>query len=156
MATAKIPATTKVPPKWSPHTGVLSWASILMYTTIQLKQKKLSSRLFANTTPLQWQRIIIPKMRRHWQALKKTVFDATSTCPQACPRSTSLFSPPEQRRRREILIALCVLVSFPLRCISLVFCIALHSEWWNDCNVYCDEYLMEFHIVLSRHSRAAS
>ena len=86
-----------------------------MYTTIQLKQNNYTSYRFANTTLLQLRRIIITKMRRHrsgkLQALKKVVPDATTMCP-------SSLVPMEQHRsrRRETLVAQCVLVSFRFVC----------------------------------------
>ena len=81
-ATRKNTTMTKICPKH--YYGTVT-APILMYTIIQLKQKNLSSCRFANTTPLQLQRIVITKMRRHWkrQALKKVVLDATTTCPSS-------------------------------------------------------------------------
>ena len=82
-ATRKNPATTKIPPKQ--YHGTFNWTPILMYTTIQLKRKNLFSRWFPNTTILQQQRILIPKMRRHWkwQPLKKAMPDVTTTCPSS-------------------------------------------------------------------------
>ena len=107
-ATRKNPTTTKMETKNYYGTVI---TLILMYTTIQLKQKNLSRCRFANTTLLQLLRIIITKMRRHWkrQALKKVVPDATTTCP------SSVLPTEQHHRRREILVALCVLVSF--RCV---------------------------------------
>jgi len=123
MVTRKNPTMTKICPKH--YYGTIT-TPILMYTIIQLKQKNLSSCRFANTTPLQLQRIIIPKMRRtrsgkHSRRL--CLMPRLRAHPQSYPRSldaqhwrTSPFSPPEQCRcRREILVALCVLVSF--RCV---------------------------------------
>ena len=66
--TKKFPATTKVPPQWIPQKGTFSWTPILIYTIIQLEQKKMSSRLFANKTPLQALWIRIPRLRAHPQS----------------------------------------------------------------------------------------
>ena len=107
--------------------------SILMYTTIQLKQNNYTSCRFANTTLLQLWRIIITKMRRHWkrQALKKVVPDATTTCPCS-------VVPTEQHRsrRRETPVAQCVLVSFRFVCGSKNQQLVVWIECYVCCNVW--------------------